>query len=138
MQPSPSATSTQPGAHKTAMQPTDPAKTAPVSGRVTSLHLHPDKRGKLMQPVDAWSWSPERASVATSVISPDAIAPRGQPSVRQVSLMEREQIEEHAQASGLSQIPPGAVRARTSRPRAGPGGARGQQIRIGEALLLDL
>ncbi len=60
----------------------------------------------------------------------------GEPTVRQVSLMEREQIDEHAQALGLSQIAPGAVRANIETDGVDLVALVGRQIRLGEAVLL--
>ncbi len=60
----------------------------------------------------------------------------GQPSKRQVSLMEREQIAEHAAALGLSSIAPGAVRANIETTGLQLVPLTGRQIQVGEAILL--
>jgi MOSC domain-containing protein YiiM len=60
----------------------------------------------------------------------------GQPSRRQVSLIEREQIAEHAAALGLPSIPPGAVRANIETNGLKLVSLVGRQIQIGEAILL--
>jgi MOSC domain-containing protein YiiM len=60
----------------------------------------------------------------------------GQPSVRQVSLMEREQIEDHARALAVGQIAPGAVRANIETEGIDLVALVGQQVRIGGATLL--
>ena len=60
----------------------------------------------------------------------------GQPSLRQVSLMEREQIDEHAQALGLPGIAPGAVRANIETRGIDLVALVGKKIKIGEAILL--
>ena len=59
-----------------------------------------------------------------------------QPSPRQVSLIEREQIAEHAAALGLESISPGAVRANIETQGVNLITLMGQQIQIGEAVLL--
>lgn len=59
----------------------------------------------------------------------------GQPSRRQVSLIEREQIAEHAAALGLETIPPGAVRSNIETEGVHLQGLLGQRVQIGEAVL---
>lgn len=59
----------------------------------------------------------------------------GQPSRRQVSLMEREQIAEHAATLGLQSIPPGAVRANIETTGINLIQLIGRQIQIGDAIL---
>jgi hypothetical protein len=88
-----------------------PLSPAPPSGRVASLHLHPATPGAPLKSVDA-----------VEVVAGKGIQdePRyfgkfsrgtGEPSRRQISLIEREQIAEHAVTLGRQSIPPGAVRA---------------------------
>ena len=60
----------------------------------------------------------------------------GQPSRRQVSLIEREQIAEHAAALGLATIAPGAVRSNIETSGVDLQSLVGRQVQIGEALLL--
>jgi MOSC domain-containing protein YiiM len=59
----------------------------------------------------------------------------GEPTSRQVSLIEREQIAEHASALGLEAIPPGAVRSNVETFGIKLVSLIGRQIRIGEAIL---
>ena len=59
----------------------------------------------------------------------------GQPSKRQVSLMEREQINEHAVALGLRSIPSGAVRANIETSGIDLVALVGRDVRIGAATL---
>jgi MOSC domain-containing protein YiiM len=59
----------------------------------------------------------------------------GQPSRRQVTLIEREQIAEHAAALGLQSIPPGAVRANIETLGIELGALIGCEVQIGEAIL---
>jgi MOSC domain-containing protein YiiM len=59
----------------------------------------------------------------------------GQPSRRQLSLMEREQITEHAAMLGLKSIPPGAVRANVETTGVDLIKLIGRQIQIGDAIL---
>jgi MOSC domain-containing protein YiiM len=60
----------------------------------------------------------------------------GQPSRRQVTLMEREQIAEHAAVLGLESIPPGAVRSNIETTGISLVPLVGNEIEIGEAVLL--
>ena len=59
----------------------------------------------------------------------------GEPSRRQVSLIEREQIAEHATALGLDGIAPGAVRANVETTGIQLVALAGRDIEIGEAVL---
>src|ERR1041384_7155501 len=82
-----------------------------IAGRVASLHLHPEKSGELMRVVELIEVVTEKGIRSNprkfGVISRST----GQPSKRQVSLIEREQIGKHAATLGLQSIPPGAVRS---------------------------
>jgi len=60
----------------------------------------------------------------------------GQPSVRQLSLIEREQITEHAGALGLAQIAPGAVRANIETEGLNLIAHLGQHLQLGQAVVL--
>jgi MOSC domain-containing protein YiiM len=60
----------------------------------------------------------------------------GEPNRRQVTLIEREQIQEHAAALGLGDIAPGAVRANVETVGIRLGDWLGQQLLIGEAVVL--
>jgi MOSC domain-containing protein YiiM len=59
----------------------------------------------------------------------------GQLSQRQVSLMEREQIAEHAAALGMAAIAPGAVRANIETTGLNLVSLIGKELAIGEAVL---
>ncbi len=60
----------------------------------------------------------------------------GQPSKRQVTLIEREQIEEHAVTLGLQTIAPGAVRSNIETFGIDLIALIGKEVQIGEAVLL--
>lgn len=107
-----------------------------LPGRVASLHLHPAEPGGPLQCVQAID------VVAGNGVRND---PRyfgrisrstGQPSRRQVSLMEREQIAAHATTLGLESIPPGAVRANIETAGIDLVALVGREVRIGQAILL--
>ena len=106
-----------------------------ASARVVSLHLHPPESG-----------APLNSVSQIEVVAGKGIAgePRyfgklsrrtGLPSRRQVSLIEREQIGEHAATLGLQSIPPGVVRANIETTGIDLVKLIGKQIQIGEAIL---
>ena len=80
-------------------------------GRVVSLHLHPAKPGMPLNPVDFVDVVAGKGIDGEPRYFGRISQATGQPSRRQVSLIEREQIVEHAASLGLEIIPPGAVRA---------------------------
>jgi MOSC domain-containing protein YiiM len=109
---------------------------ADVVGRVASLHLHPHEPGAVMQNV-----------LEVEVVEPTGILdePRyfgrksrdtGEPSKRQITLIEREQIAEHAATLGLESIAPGAVRSNIETTGIDLVRLIGKEIEIGEAILL--
>jgi MOSC domain-containing protein YiiM len=99
-----------------------------INGQVASLHLHSVTAGGVFQNV-----------AAVEMVAGKGIAgnPRyfGRPTRRQVTLMEREQIAEHAAALGLETILPGQVRANVETTGIDLIALIGRQIRVGSALL---
>jgi hypothetical protein len=87
-----------------------PSSPAP-SGRVASLHLHPATHGSPLKSVEAIEVVAGKGIQDEPRYFGKLSRSTGQPSRRQISLIEREQIAEHAVALGLQSIPPGAVRA---------------------------
>ncbi|MCD6049762.1 MAG: hypothetical protein K0Q55_1165, partial [Verrucomicrobia bacterium] len=77
---------------------------AKILGRVASLHLHSAESDGQM--VNVWSME---------LVAGKGIAGNkryfGRPTRRQVTLIEREQIAEHATILGLESIAPGVVRS---------------------------
>jgi len=108
---------------------------ASVIGRVVSLHLHPAKSGEPL------SGAEEIQLVAGKGIQDEPryfgkISRRtGKPSRRQVSLIERGQIAEHAAALGLQAIAPGRVRANIETEGIDLVQLIGKRVKIGEAIL---
>jgi MOSC domain-containing protein YiiM len=96
-----------------------------ILGHVASLHLHSDASEGLMVAV----WSME-------LIAGKGIAGNkryfGRPTRRQVTLIEREQIAEHAAVLGLESLPPGAVRSNVETEGVYFSLLKGKYIRIGK------
>jgi MOSC domain-containing protein YiiM len=87
-----------------------PSSPAP-SGRVASLHLHPAMPGAPLKSADAIEVVAGKGIQDEPRYFGKLSRSTGQPSRRQISLIERERIGEHAVALGRPSIPPGAVRA---------------------------
>src|SRR5439155_7043370 len=81
------------------------------SGRVASLHLHPREPGEPLSSVQAVEVVQGKGVLDNPRYFGRTSKSTGQPSRRQVSLIERQQIAEHAATLGLKSIPPGAVRS---------------------------
>ena len=109
---------------------------AEFAGRVASLHLHPEKAGDPLRTVEQIEVVAQKGILGNprkfGVIS----RATGQPSKRQVTLIEREQIAEHAVALGLQTIPPGAVRSNIETLGINLIELIGREIQLGEAILL--
>ena len=105
------------------------------SGRVASLHLHPVTAGAPLE-------SPTEVQlIAGKGIEGDTryfarlSRHTGQPTRRQVTLMEREQIAEHAVALGMKSIAPGLVRSNIETTDIDLVSLVGHEVEIGEAVL---
>jgi MOSC domain-containing protein YiiM len=102
---------------------------------VASLHLHP------LEPGAPLSAAPEIELVEAKGIANDnryfgrVSRDTGKPSRRQVTLIEREQIAEHAAVLGLAEIAPGAVRSNIETTGISLVSMLGKEIEIGTALL---
>lgn len=109
---------------------------SPVSakGRVASLHLHPSESGEPFQNVTTIELEAEKGIVG----NPRYFARRSRSggfSKRQVSLIEQEQIAEHAAVLGLPKIPPGIVRSNVETTGIDLQQLVGEQVQIGSAIL---
>ena len=105
-----------------------------MPGRVASLHLHPSEGGQSFQSVD----SIEVVAGKGIVGNPRNFARRSRSggfSKRQVSLIEREQISEHAAALGLETISPGTIRSNIETSGVDLVSFIGKEIQIGSAIL---
>jgi MOSC domain-containing protein YiiM len=106
-----------------------------LTGRVASLHLHPRESGEPLQKVESFELVAGKGISGNGRYFGRASSKTGQPSRRQVSLIAREQISEHAAALGLESIPPGAVRANIETSGIDLVSLLGQRVAIGEAVL---
>ncbi len=106
-----------------------------LSGRVASLHLHPQVSGEALPSVDAVEVLTAQGVVGDPRYFGRLSRDTGQPSRRQVTLIEREQIAEHALGLGLPSIPPGAVRSNIETSGINLIALLGREIEIGGAIL---
>jgi MOSC domain-containing protein YiiM len=105
-----------------------------LSGQVASLHVHPDEPGAPLLTV------PSLELIAAKGIKEDRryfgrVNSAGRPSRRQVTLIEREQIAEHATALGLESIAPGDVRSNIETTGIELQALMGHEVQVGAARL---
>ena len=104
-----------------------------MQGRVASLHIHPPKAGEPLIEVQQFNL------VAEKGITEDkryfGRVNYGKPAKRQVSLIEREVIDQHAAALGAD-FDPGQVRSNIETTGVDLIALVGEQVQIGEAILL--
>lgn len=105
------------------------------SGRVASLHLHPAESGAPLRTVSQIELVAGKGIAGEPRYFGKLSRGTGQPSRRQISLIEREQIAEHAATLGLESISPGAVRANIETTGLDLIKLIGKQIQIGDVLL---
>jgi MOSC domain-containing protein YiiM len=110
-------------------------KLSAPTGRVASLHLHPVESAARLQSVDEINLVAGKGILGEPRYFGKISRRTGKPSRRQVSLIEREQIAEHATALGVESIPPGAVRANIETEGIDLVQHLGKKIKIGEAIL---
>jgi len=106
-----------------------------LPGRVASLHLHPAESGAPFQSVESFEVVEGKGVSGDARFFGRVSRDSGQPSRRQVSLIEREQIAEHAAALGLPSIAPGAVRSNIETSGINLIALLGREVEIGEAVL---
>ena len=109
--------------------------TPPQSGRVASLHLHPATPGALLQSTAGVQLIAGKGIEGDTRYFGRLSRSTGQPTSRQVTLMEREQIADHAVALGMDSIAPGLVRANIETTGIDLVSLVGQEVEIGETVL---
>ena len=106
-----------------------------LPGRVASLHLHVAEPGAPLQSVEAIELVAAKGILGDTRYFGRMSRDTGQPSRRQVSLIEREQIASHAAALGMASVVPGAVRSNIETTGIDLISCLGREVEIGEALL---
>jgi len=107
-----------------------------TTGRVESVHLHPREPGEALTSVQALEVVEDKGILDNPRYFERVSKSTGQPSRRQVSLIEREQIAQHAATLGLESIPPGAVRSNIETSGIDLVSLVGREVQIGTAVLL--
>jgi len=105
------------------------------AGRIASIHVHPDKSGTEMIALDSIDLIAEKGIVQDKRYF-GRRSTIGQPSKRQLTLIEREQIKDHADALGCAAFAPGAVRSNIETEGVQLVPLKGKIIEIGSARLL--
>jgi MOSC domain-containing protein YiiM len=104
-------------------------------GYVVSLHLHPTESGAPLQAVESVEVVEGKGIAGDARYFGRLSRDTGQPSRRQVTLIEREQIAEHATTPGLPSSTPSAVRSNVETAGVNLIALLGREIEIGEAVL---
>ena len=104
-------------------------------GRVASLHIHSSEPEAPMLAVGQITLV-EGKGIVGDVRYFDRKNREGEPRKRQVTLIEREQIGEHAAVLGVPGIAPGKVRSNIETDGISLTDCIGKQLQIGEAVLL--
>jgi MOSC domain-containing protein YiiM len=104
-------------------------------GQVASLHLHPVAAGAPLQTVETIEVLEAKGIQRDSRYFGRLSRETGKPTRRQVSLIEREQIAEHAAALGLETIPAGLVRSNIETTGVNLVALLGSEIEVGDAVL---
>src|SRR5438874_709504 len=107
-----------------------------TTGRVASLHLHPREPGEPLSSVQAVEAVEGKGILDNPRYFARTSKSTGQANRRQVSLIEREQIAEHAATLSLRSIPPGAVRSNIETSGVDLVSLVGREVQIGTAVLL--
>ena len=106
-----------------------------VTGRIASLHLHPTQPGAPLDAVEFIDVIADQGIAGEPRYFGRVIEASGRPNRRQITLIEREQVAEHALALGLKSIPAGAVRANIETAGINLVEVIGRQVEIGDAVL---
>jgi MOSC domain-containing protein YiiM len=104
-------------------------------GLVASLHLHPREPGAALQTVEAVEAVEGKGILDEPRYFGRVSRDTGQPARRQITLIEREQIAEHAAGLGLPSISPGAVRSNIETTGINLISLIGREVEIGQAVL---
>jgi hypothetical protein len=105
------------------------------AGLVASLHVHPPQPGQPLVAVTAFNLVVGKGIEENPRYFGRISRRTGRPSRRQVSLIEREQIAEHAATLGLPGLPSGAVRSNIETTGIDLQLLVGIEVEIGEAVI---
>ena len=103
-------------------------------GKVVSLHIHPPKSGASMLDLSQIDVEAERGIVQDKRYF-GRRSQNGAPSKRQVTLIEREQLAEHARTLGCADFAPGVVRSNIETSGINLVPLHGKTVQIGTAKL---
>ncbi len=109
--------------------------TSQTGGRVASLHMHPEKSGEPLRAVEEIQLVEARGILGNGRYF-GRKSRSGEPSKRQLTLIEREQISEHAATLGLPSLPPGVVRSNIETLGLDLVALVGRQVQVGTAIVL--
>ncbi len=112
-----------------------PQSSASPTGVVASLHLHPEQPGAPLTAVEAVEAIEGKGILGDPRYFGKLSRDTGLPTRRQVTLVEREQIAEHAAALSLPAIEPGVVRSNIETSGVNLIDLLGQEVEIGQAIL---
>jgi MOSC domain-containing protein YiiM len=112
-----------------------PPSSRATIGRVVSLHTHPAESAQPLTPVEEIDLVAGKGIQGEPRYFGKISRRTGKPSRRQISLMEREQIAEHAATLGLPSIAPGRVRANIETEGIDLVQLIGKRVKVGEAIL---
>ncbi len=108
----------------------------PSTGIIGSLHLHPVMPGEPFETVKEIELIEGKGIIGDHRYFGRLSRKTGEPTKRQVSIIEREQLAEHAAALGITDIPPGAVRSNIETVGVELIRLLGCQVKIGTTVLL--
>ena len=117
---------------------TDPVRPSHLSrteGVVASLHLHPATSGEPLLGAATFHLVAQKGIEEDVRYFGRVSRLTRQPSRRQLTLIEREQIAEHAAVLGLPALPPGVVRSNLETTGIDLRALIGRQVEIGTALV---
>ena len=103
--------------------------------RVASLHLHPNEPGAPLSSVPEIMVEAHQGIIGDPRYFGRRSRSTGQPSRRQVSLIEREQLLAHAATLGLPPIAPGSARSNIETEGVQLGDWIGREVQVGDAVL---
>lgn len=112
-----------------------PSSLSRTKGIVASLHVHPSQSGEPLLGAETFHLVAQKGIQEDVRYFGRVSRVTRQPSRRQLTLIEREQIAEHAAVLGLPVLPPGVVRSNIETTGIDLVTLIGRQVEIGTALV---